>query len=161
MSRVDVALKPMAAPMETFFPGVEEMRNFVLSAVLALGLMAAGVGLGSAQAQYGHHGHGHCGSNYGAGYGSYYRPGLPVYSGGYGYGGYSAGYGSYRNVPPVVLGQIYTQPVYRTMPYSSNFGGFYGSGLNGMNYSNFGTGLGYGYGPSISIGIGSYGGHRF
>lgn len=157
----------MTAPMETIFPGVEEMKNLVLSAVLALGLMAAGVGLGSAQAQYGHHGH--CGSNYGGGYGagygggygSYYRPSVPVYNSGYGYGGYSAGYGSYRNVPPVVLGQIYNQPVYRSMPYSSNFGGYYGSGYNGMGYSNFGTGYGAGYGPSISIGIGSYGGHRF
>ncbi len=144
------------------------MKSFIVSAVMALGLMVGGVGVSSAQAQYGHHHHcapgfgggygGGYGVGYGAGYGSHYRSSVPVYSGGY--GGYSAGYGSYRNVPPVVLGQIYSQPVYRTMPYSSNFGGFYGSGLNGMNYSNFGTGMGYGYGPGISIGIGGYG-HRF
>ncbi len=105
------------------------MKKFLLSAVLALGLMAGGIGIGSAQAQYGGHHHGHCNTGYGVGYGGYssYRPN---------YGGYYSGYSSYRNVPPVVLGQIYTQPVYRTLPYSSNFGGYYGSGYNGMGYSN-------------------------
>ncbi len=136
------------------------MRNLFLSAVLALGLMVGGLGLSSAQAQYGHHGH--CNTGYGAGYGggynAYYRPGFPG-----GYGGYYSGYSSFRNTPPVVLGQIYTQPGFRTLPYSNNLGGFYyGSGYNGMGYSNFGTGMGYGYGygfgPGISIGIG---GHRF
>lgn len=166
-SRVDVAVRPMTAPVEGV-PGVgdKRMRNLILTVAVA-GLVALAGWNGSvANAQYGYghsHGHSHCdggyGVGYGAGYGTYVPGHVHVYRGySSGLGGYSAGYGSYRGVPPIVLGQIYTggSPLYGTLPYSRNFGGFYGSGYSGMGYSNFGTGMGVGYGPSISIGIGGF-----